>query len=57
MALQDMREFLAVLEQQGLLRRVGVDVDPELDVGCMVKWMFQALPESDRFGLLFERVN
>ena len=26
MALQDMREFLAVLEQQGLLRRVGVDV-------------------------------
>ena len=57
MALQDIREFLAVLEQQGLLRRVGVDVDPELDVGCMVKWMFQALPESDRFGLLFERVN
>ena len=57
MALHDMREFLAVLEQQGLLRRVGVDVDPEWDVGCMVKWMFQALPESDRFGFLFDKVN
>ncbi len=57
MARHDMREFLAVLEQQGLLRRVGVDVDPEWDIGCMVKWMFQALPESDRFGLLFDRVN
>ena len=29
MALQDMREFLAVLEQQGLLRRVGEEVDAE----------------------------
>ncbi len=56
MAHHDMREFLAVLEQQGLLRRVGVDVDPERDIGCMVKWMYQALPEADRFGLLFDRV-
>jgi len=57
MALQDMREFLAVLEQQGLLRRVSVDVDPEQDVGCMVKWMFQALPEDERFGFQFDNVN
>ena len=57
MALQDMRGSLAVLEQQGLFCRVGEDVDPKLDVGCMVKLMFQALPERDRFGLLFGWVN
>jgi UbiD family decarboxylase len=57
MALDDMREYLAVLEQQGLLRRVAEEVDPEWEIGCMAKWMFQALPEHERFGLLFDKVS
>lgn len=57
MALTDMREFLAILEQRGLVRRVSEEVDPATDIGCMVKWGFQALPESDRFGFLFDNVK
>ena len=25
--------------------------------GCLIKWMFQALPDEERFGLLFENVK
>ena len=57
MAYDDMREFLAALEQQGLLRRVRKEVDPEWEIGCLVKWAFQSLPEDQRFGLMFESVK
>ena len=53
MALNDMREYLAVLEQQGLVRRVTEEVDASWEIGCMVKWGFQAFDEKDRFGFLF----
>lgn len=56
MALHDMRDYLAVLEQQGMLRRVRDEVDAEWEIGCMVKWAFQALPDTERFGLMFDRV-
>lgn len=57
MALTDMRDYLAVLEQRGLVRRISEEVDPATDIGCMVKWGFQALPETDRFGFLFDNVK
>lgn len=57
MALTEMREFLAVLEQRGLVRRVSAEVDPATDIGCVVKWGFQALPEEDRFGFVFDNVK
>ena len=57
MALRDMREFLAVLEQRGLVRRVTREVDAAWEIGCLVKWGFQTLPESDRFGFLFDNVK
>jgi UbiD family decarboxylase len=57
MALTDMRDYLAVLEQRGLVRRVSEEVDPAWEIGCMVKWGYQALPEKDRFGLLFDNVK
>lgn len=57
MALTDMRDYLAVLEQRGLVRRVSEEVDPAWEIGCMVKWGFQALPEADRFGFLFDNVK
>ncbi len=56
MAFDDLREYLAVLEQRGLLRRVRETVDPEWEIGCLVKWAFQSLPEDRRFGLFFESV-
>jgi UbiD family decarboxylase len=57
MALQDIREYLAVLEQRGLVRRVSEEVDPSWEIGCMVKWGFQGLAEDDRFGFLFDNVK
>lgn len=56
MAFDDFRGYLAVLEQRGLMRRVRETVDPEWEIGCLVKWAFQSLPEDRRFGLFFESV-
>ena len=57
MAFDDLRDCLAVLEQRGMLRRVRETVDPEWEIGCLVKWAFQGLPEEERFGLFFESVE
>ncbi len=51
------RDFIAVAEQQGLLRRVQKTVDRSWEPACFAKWAFQALPDHERFGLLFEDVE
>ena len=57
MSNRSFRDFLAVAEQQGLVRRVTKSVDASWEPASMIKWAFQALPEKDRFGLLFENVE
>ena len=57
MSYRDFRDFIAVAEQQGLLRRVQQTVDPSWEPGCFIKWAFQALSDEERFGLLFENVK
>ena len=57
MAYRDFREFIAVAEQRGKLRRVSETVDRNWEPGCLIKWMYQALPDKERFGLLFENVE
>src|SRR5262249_49267696 len=54
---RDMRDYLATLEQHGLLRRVAREVDRDWEVACLAKWIYQALPVERRFGLLFENVK
>ena len=54
---RDFRDFLAVAEQQGLLRRVSQQVDVTWEPACLAKWAFQALSDDDRFGLLFDNVE
>lgn len=56
MAFRDFRDFLAVLEQRGKLQRVTKPVDRMWQPASLAKWMFQAVPEEDRFGFLFEKV-
>jgi UbiD family decarboxylase len=51
------RDFIAIAEQRGLLRRVQKTVDPSWEPASMAKWAFQALPDDKRFGLLFEDVE
>lgn len=57
MAYRDMRDYLAVLEQQGLVRRVHRETDHNWEVACLAKWMYQALPIDRRFGLYFDNIK
>jgi UbiD family decarboxylase len=57
MPYHDMRDYLAALEQHGLLRRVAREVDHNWEIACLAKWMYQALPIERRFGLSFDNVK
>lgn len=57
MAYRDLRDYLGILEQQGLLQRVQKPVDHTWEPACFAKWMFQARPEAERFGLVFDNVQ
>lgn len=52
----DFRAFLSAAIAAGRLRHVESPVDPSWEPGCLVKWMYHALPQAERFGLRFERV-
>lgn len=56
MSHRSFREFVAVAEQHGLLRRVRQTVDRTWEPACLARWAYQALPNESRFGLLFEDV-
>ena len=56
MAHADIREYLSQLEQRGMLRRVTKTVDPAWEPACLTRWLYQGLPEDERFGLVFESV-
>lgn len=51
-----LRDFLALAERKGRLRRVPQPVDRLWEPGCLVKWVFQGLPMEQRFGLRFDQV-
>lgn len=57
MAYRDIRDYMGALEAKGKLRRIGKGVDHTWELSCLARWMFQALPEEKRFGLLFEQVK
>jgi UbiD family decarboxylase len=52
-----LRTLIDVLEQKQRVRRIVKTVDRTWEPGCLVKWMFQALPDAERFGLIFESVK
>lgn len=53
----DFRDFLAALEARGKLRRVSQAVDLKTELACVARWVYQGLPEKDRFGLSFDRIK
>jgi len=52
-----MRDFLSALENKGLLRRISRPVDRMWEPAALAKWMYQALPAEQRFGMYFEKVK
>jgi UbiD family decarboxylase len=57
MSYRDMRDYLAALEQQDLLKRITRQTDRSWEIACLAKWMYQALPVERRFGLMFQNVK
>ncbi len=57
MSYRDMRDYLAVLEQQGCLKQITREVDRNWEVACLAKWMYQAMPAEERFGFYFQNVK
>ncbi|HLY67060.1 MAG TPA: UbiD family decarboxylase, partial [Chloroflexota bacterium] len=53
---KDLREYLAVLEAAGKLRRISEPIDKDKELHPLVRWQYRGLDESDRFGFLFEQV-
>lgn len=50
MALKDLREFMALLEKEGQLKRISVEVDPNLEIGEIT----DRVSKQHGPGLLFE---
>jgi len=57
MTYRTMRDFLVALESQGGLRRISRPVDRMWEPAALAKWMYQALPTEERFGMFFENVK
>jgi UbiD family decarboxylase len=56
MAYQDLREYLDVLSQKGLMKWVEEEVDKDWEISCVARKVFQQEPEK-RFALGFKKVK
>jgi UbiD family decarboxylase len=54
MAYGDLRDYLEELEKRGKLKHVKAEVDITWEVACIARWVFQAVPEKERYGLRFD---
>ncbi len=52
----DLREYVALLEEKGLLLRVSRPVNKDTEIHPLVRWQFLGLPESERKAFLFENI-
>jgi UbiD family decarboxylase len=57
MAYRDLRQYLAVLEDKGLLCHVSSEVDKEWEIAAVCRRAFQKIPERNRPALMFDRVK
>ena len=56
MAYKDLREFIAVLEQRGLLKRIQTEVDPHLEI-TEITDRVSKMSGRKNVALLFENVK
>ncbi|MGE5304295.1 MAG: UbiD family decarboxylase [Alphaproteobacteria bacterium] len=57
MAYKDLRHYLAVLEEKGLLCHVSAEVDKEWEISAICRRVFQKIPERNRPALMFDRIK
>ncbi len=53
----DLREFIAALEEHGKLYRVHRVINKDTELQPLVRWQFRGLPEEARRGFLFDNVT
>ena len=56
MAYKDLREYIAALEERGLLKRIAAEVDPELEI-TEITDRISKLEGEKNVALLFENVK
>jgi 4-hydroxy-3-polyprenylbenzoate decarboxylase len=54
---RDLREFLAALEENGKLFRIGREINKDTELHPLVRWQFRGLREEERKAFLFENVT
>lgn len=57
MAYKDLQEYLQALENRGKLRHVKKEVDKDKELACIIRWMYQSVPEKDRYGMMFDKIK
>ena len=53
---EDLREYIDLLDQKGLLVRVTRPVNKDTELQPLVRWQFLGLPDHQRKAFLFENV-
>ncbi len=53
----DLREFIAALDEHGKLVRVHRQINKDTELQPLVRWQFRGLPEGARKGFLFDNVT
>lgn len=54
---KDFREWLDVLDKNGLLQRVSREVDASWEIGTITRTAFEDTPEPYRYGIMWEKVK
>jgi len=54
---EDLRSFLAVLEQRGLLSRITRPVEKDWELAAICRVNFQSVPDADRTALMFTNIT
>ena len=57
MPYKDLREYLAVLEQKGLLCHVTAEVDKDWEISAVCRQTFRKIPQERRPALMFDRIK
>src|SRR5258708_12519855 len=57
MPYRDLREYLQVLDDKGLLCHVAAEVDKDWEISAVCRHTFRTIPEQRRPALMFDKVK
>ena len=57
MPYRDLREYLNVLDQKGLLCHVQAEVDKDWEISAVCRGTFQGISQERRPALMFDRIK